>query len=236
MSLSEPDSLWESLEMDCPHCGIAFHDHWTDGPLNNTGHDRTYWATSTTMCAACQQAIIKLRKLEIVNKQGTVQHQKVSEFVAYPRNTFRKPSPQEVPPTIKEDYEQACAVLSISEKASAALARRCLQAILRAHGYPQHDLAKQIEAVLKESDPAKAIPTSLRTTVDAIRNFGNFSAHPITDQTTLQVIDVETGEAEWCLEILEEMFDHYYVKPAQAALRKAALDAKLAAAGKPPSR
>jgi len=26
------------------------------------------------------------------------------------------------------------------------------------------------------------------------------------------------------------MFDHYYVKPAQAAARKAALDAKLAAA------
>jgi hypothetical protein len=69
-----------------------------------------------------------------------------------------------------------------------------------------------------------------------IRNLGNFSAHPVTDQTTLQIIDVEPGEAEWCLEILEDMFDHYYVKPAQARIRKAALDAKLTAAGKPLSK
>jgi hypothetical protein len=32
------------------------------------------------------------------------------------------------------------------------------------------------------------------------------------------------------------MFEHYYVRPAEAAARKAALDAKLAAAGKPPSK
>ena len=85
--------------------------------------------------------------------------------------------------------------------------------------------------MLNEPDPAKAIPSALRQTVDAIRNFSNFSAHSITDQTTLQVIEVEPGEAEWCLDILEEMFDHYYVKPAQAAARKAALNVKLAAAG-----
>jgi hypothetical protein len=72
--------------------------------------------------------------------------------------------------------------------------------------------------------------------VDAIRTFGNFSAHPITDQTTLQIVAVEPNEAEWCLEILEDMFDHYYVRPAHAAARKADLDAKLAAAGKPPSK
>jgi hypothetical protein len=72
--------------------------------------------------------------------------------------------------------------------------------------------------------------------MDAIRNFGNFSAHPVTDQTTLQIIAVEPNEAEWCLDILEEMSDHYYVRPALAAERKAALDAKLAAAGKPRSK
>jgi hypothetical protein len=141
-----------------------------------------------------------------------------------------------VPPEIAADYEEACRVLPISNKASAALARRCLQAILFGQGYTQRDLAYQIDAVLKEQDPTKSIPSGLRLTVDAIRNFGNFSAHPVTDQTTLQVITVDPGEAEWCLDILDEMFDHYYVKPAEAKARKAALDAKLAAAGKPPSR
>ena len=90
-------------------------------------------------------------------------------------------------------------VLADSNKASAALSRRCLQAILRNQGYTQKDLAQQIDALLGEQDPAKAIPTALRETVDVIRNFGNFSAHPVTDQTTIQIIDVELGEAQWCL-------------------------------------
>jgi hypothetical protein len=89
--------------------------------------------------------------------------------------------------------------------------------------------------VLNEPDPAKAIPSALRQTVDAIRNFGYFSAHPTSDQTTLQVIDVER-RGRMVSGHTEEMFDHYYVKPAQAAARKAALNVKLAAAGKPLSK
>jgi hypothetical protein len=144
--------------------------------------------------------------------------------------------PSEVSPEIADDYIEACNVLPISPKASAALARRCLQNILRAHGYKDKDLSREIDQLLNEKDPSKGIPSTLRTTIDGIRNFGNFSAHPITDVTSLQIIDVEPHEAEWCLEILEEMFDHFYVKPEQAKAKKAALDAKLKAAGKPVSK
>jgi hypothetical protein len=195
------------------------------------------WKARSTICPACKDSVFHLSKFIVVpspvNPPGL---QFIGEFRVYPMNTSRKPTPAETPSEIREDYEEACRVLPISHKASAALSRRCLQAILRRQGYTQKDLAQQIVALLSEPDPAKAIPSALRQTVDAIRNFGNFSAHPITDQTTLQVIEVEPGEAEWCLDILEEMFDHYYVKPAQAAARKAALDAKLAAAGKPLSK
>ncbi|RWB77960.1 MAG: DUF4145 domain-containing protein [Mesorhizobium sp.] len=153
-----------------------------------------------------------------------------------PRAASRNPVPPEVPRTIAADYLEACNVLPISPKASAALSRRCLQAMLRAHGYTAKDLAKEVDMLLAETDASKAIPISLRTVIDGIRNFGNFSAHPITDVTSLQIIDVEPEEAEWCLQVLEECFDHFYVRPAQAAKRKAALDAKLAAAGKPLSK
>jgi len=73
-------------------------------------------------------------------------------------------------------------------------------------------------------------------TVDGIRNFGNFSAHPIDDKTTLQVIDVEDHEAEWCLETIEELFEHFYVGPATAKTMIDNLNAKLAAAGKSPMK
>ena len=144
--------------------------------------------------------------------------------------------PTDVPPEIAPDYVDACNVLPISAKASAALSRRCLQNMLHAHGYKANDLAKEIDLLLNEADPRKALPHKLRETVDAIRNFGNFSAHPIDDKTTLQVIDVEPHEAEWCLETIEDLFEHFYVGTAAAKAKKAALNAKLAAGGKPPAK
>jgi hypothetical protein len=154
----------------------------------------------------------------------------------YPIGASRGPVSPEVPPDIRQDYVEACNVLPISAKASAALSRRCLQNMLHAHNYRAKDLAKEIDLLLNETDPKKALPHKLRETVDGIRNFGNFSAHPIDDKTTLQVIDVDPHEAEWCLQILEDMFEHFYVGPAMAKAMKAALDAKLAAAGKPQSK
>lgn len=214
--------------MDCPHCGKAFHEQWVQTYLPHPAQTDVLWFGRIAFCPACNQATVDLKRAP---RSGASEDLRV-----YPNSTFRSPTPKEVPASIRDDYEQACRVLPLSEKASAALARRCLQTILRAQGYAQRDLAAQIDALLGEPDPAKAIPTSLRRTVDAIRNFGNFSAHPVTDLTTLQVIDVEPGEAEWCLDILDDMFDHYYVKPAEVDARKAALNAKLTAAGKPPAK
>ena len=154
----------------------------------------------------------------------------------YPIGANRGPVPVDVPPEIAVNYVEACNVLPISAKASAALSRRCLQNMLHADGYKAKDLAKEICLLLNETDPKKALPHKLRETVDAIRNFGNFSAHPIDDKTTLQVIDVEPHEAEWCLETIEELFEHFYVRPAAAKAKKAALNMKLAAGGKPPAK
>jgi len=86
----------------------------------------------------------------------------MEELLAFPKGKFRKFTPAEVPKNIKKDYEEACAVLPVSEKASAALSRRCLQAVLREQGYKQHDLAKQIDALLAQPDPAKSIPSGLK--------------------------------------------------------------------------
>jgi hypothetical protein len=150
----------------------------------------------------------------------------------HPIGSNRGPVPPEVPKPIAADYIEACVVLPLSAKASAALARRCLQAVLHDQGFKGSDLAKDIDQLLK----ARVLPTHIHETVDAIRRFVNFGAHPINDITTLQVIDVEPEEAEWCLEILERLFDHFYVGPSAEKKRLAGLDAKLKAAGKPQSK
>jgi hypothetical protein len=225
--------------MKCPHCGINFHDNWEDEsffrgrellhtPTNNSG-SIVFWTYRSADCPGCHDITVCV---------GTSSEPKrVNEWrQVYPIGANRGPTPAEVPGNIAADYIEACNVLPISPKASAALSRRCLQSILHVAGYRDRDLAREIDQLLGEPDPKKALPSRLRETVDAIRNFGNFSAHPIDDKTTLQIIDVEPHEAEWCLELIEELFEHFYVGPAVAAAKKAALNAKLAVGGKPPAK
>jgi hypothetical protein len=226
--------------MKCPHCQ---HDVFPQsartvleksgrpsmkgGPYN--GQD-LYLYTDVATCPHCLGATVDLI-VESASNSTIFQ-----TIRAMPRGGPMPPPPVEVPQIISIDYAEANEVLPISAKASAALSRRCLQAILSSHGYSGRDLVRQIDAVIAEADSSKSLPTSIRENIDAIRNFGNFSAHPVTDQTTLQVVDVEEGEAEWCLQLLQDLFDHYYVAPARASERRAALAAKLSAAGKPPMK
>ncbi len=209
--------------MQCPHCTIHFADNSEKIRLYRRGQQLA-WDYITYQCPECKELAIYLE-----DPQG-------KSRLVFPMGANRGPVPPQVPANIAEDYAEACNVMPISAKASAALSRRCIQNVLRSHGYRARDLATEIDLLLNETDASKAIPQTLRMTIDGIRNFGNFSAHPIIDVTGLQIIDVEPHEAEWCLEILEEAFQHFYVRPAEAAARKAALDAKLAAAGKPPSK
>lgn len=48
------------------------------------------------------------------------------------------------------------------------------------------------------------------------------------------IVDVETGEAEWMLDVLESLFDFYFVRPAKLAARKTELNKKLTDVGKEP--
>lgn len=123
-------------------------------------------------------------------------------------------------------------MLSDSPKAAAALGRRCLQHILiKMAGAPSNlDLSKQIDHVLQ----ARALPSHLADSLDAVRNLGNFAAHPIKSTTTGAIVDVEPGEAEWALDTIEGLFDFYFVQPARTKAKRDALNSKLADAKKPP--
>ena len=148
-----------------------------------------------------------------------------------------------VPDAVAADYTEAAKLLDVSAPASAAFARRCLQTALDAQGYDRdtmkalgkrYDLANQVEAALNERAPRKVLPGYIASSVDAIRNFGNFAAHGLEDKATAEIIEVEPGEAEWSLTVLEELLDHYYKRPAEEAKKLESLNEKLKAAGKPP--
>jgi len=139
-------------------------------------------------------------------------------------------APSEVPPSIREDFIEAAAVVPISEKASAALSRRCLQNLLTDQGYTKRDLSDQIDDALRD------LPKRIGENIDIIRNIGNFAAHPMKHQTTGLIVDVEPEEADWNLDVLEELFEYYYVQPKRSEERRKKLDEKLKSIGKPPIR
>ena len=221
----------KGAEMKCPHCTVSIHEAWSLNRIADNAY--TDWYVRVMMCPACSNNILQLG----VGASDSMKSFSPSTWtLIHPNGSSRGPVPEDVPSEIAEDYNQAALVLPLSPKASAALSRRCLQHVLTEAGYKQRDLVEQIDAALNESDTRRALPSAVHMTLDAIRNFGNFSAHVITDKTTLQIIDVEPNEAEYCLDILDRVFDHYYVKPGEAARLKAELDLKLKSAGKPASK
>nr|MBC7613924.1 DUF4145 domain-containing protein [Pseudopedobacter sp.] len=149
--------------------------------------------------------------------------------MVFPKTNVRTFDLTEIPKDLAEDYAEACSVIGDSPKASGALSRRCLQSILQQQGFSDKSLYKEIQLAID----SEKLPSHISDSLDALRNIGNFSAHPMKDTSTGEVLPVEPGEAEWNLETLEFLFDFFYVQPAKTRKRKEALNEKLKQAGKP---
>lgn len=108
--------------MDCPHCGKAFHDEWVETPSGKFLPDSKRWQMRVTVCPACSKETVELQKVHYTN--NNIWELEGAPLRSFPSSTFRKPTPPEVPANIKADYEDACKVLQISSKASAALSGR----------------------------------------------------------------------------------------------------------------
>jgi hypothetical protein len=207
--------------MKCPHCLTAFHSSPKD--IGDGMDDYYVWMFRWEVCPACKKGIATM--------SGDPRARGVEKphYLVYPRGIARAPLSLDVPEEFAADYREACLVLSDSPKASAALGRRCLQHILREKaGINKRNLADQIDEVIP------SLPTHMQGMIDAVRVIGNFAAHPMKSTNTGEVLDVEPGEAEWLLDTLEALFDFYFVKPAEIARKRAAINSKLAEAGKPP--
>jgi len=233
---------------DCPHCGRAIVFEFVTlgmsgeyfeelspafitfkpsadygGPVTRddglaTDNLRVEYAIAVVHCPACDRLVVSLQLPDSKTR------------VIWPIGSQRA-APEEVPAPIAQDYLEAAAVLHSSPKASAALSRSCLQAVLREAGKTtQRDLAKQIDEVLP------SLPSFIAGAVDHIRNVGNFAAHQTKSHSTGEVVAVEPGEAEWNLDVLKLLFDHYYVQPAKTKQMRNELNEKLKDAGKRPMK
>lgn len=227
--------------MKCPHCNVEINPSFSEIFLGQDSFGSASLFHMKCPNIECEKFIIKFaRGITPFEKNNNCfsnncldKNSIIESRIVYPFNSSRPNAPVEVDKHIAQDYNEACLVLSLSPKASAALSRRCLQNILREKvGVNPGNLIKEIEQVL--TNPKT--PSYITESIDAVRNVGNFAAHPQKDHISGDIIEVDPGEAEWLLDVLELLFDFYYVQPEIAKNKKADLNAKLASVGKPPMK
>lgn len=232
--------------MKCPHCNTSFADAFSnhlfwnapialsqDGKLLGAPFQ---WTASYQRCPECQESIIFLRRVYVAytEKVGGVQTSHPQggppfSYMAFPASSSR-PVPPEVGDPYRQEFAEACKVLADSAKASAALSRRLLQMILKDKASTAaKDLYGQIEEVIESGN----VPGYISKALHAVRNIGNIAAHALKSDATGTIVDVEPGEAEWNLDVIEMLFDFYFVQPAVAEKRRAELNKKLKDIGKP---
>lgn len=204
----------------CPYCAIASVENWTNLTAGVADPDGD-WTVQSCSCPACNRLIVRTKRHYWNGYQWT---DDVS--IVKPKGASRR-APIDVTDPYASDYNEAALVLADSAKASAALSRRCLQAVLRDKGgfnVPSKKLHDEIEKAV-----SSGLPSHIADALHSVRIIGNLAAHPEKDATTGAVVDVEPGEAEWNLDTLDMLFDFCSVAPAKAAVLKAALASKIAA-------
>jgi hypothetical protein len=112
--------------------------------------------------------------------------------------------PSYVPLAVRQDYEEACSIVELSPKASATLARRALQGIIRDFwGIRKSRLIEEIESMKEKVDPLTW------DAIDATRRVGNIGAHMETDINV--IVDVDPDEAALLVGLIETLVKDSYI-------------------------
>lgn len=218
----------------CPHCNhavtivdsnISYDSHtFTGGSCLGR---LTLWS-NIIVCPNLQclepTIVVKLGTSKSNGNGGNLLVESLAESQLYPSANIVQ-FPNYVPAPIRNDYREASLISELSPKASATLSRRCLQGIIRDYWKVKPDnLVKEIEGI---SDKVDSVTWGA---IDSVRKIGNIGAHMEKDINT--IVDVDSGEAELLLQLIETLITEWYVARHDRAERMAKITA--AAASKKP--
>lgn len=220
--------------MRCTKCRTEFHPqpdwavcYWANSDPSSLAMQQV----STQECPACDHLLVVLTLGEGDEAAGGELHLQTPwrAVVIHPTQGRQLQVEEEVPETYRKDLFEAGEVLGFSAKASAALSRRILQTVLHNElSITKRTLFEEIEDFIKKP----GTPAYLADALHAVREVGNFAAHPIKNGRTGDITEVEPGEAEWLIETLEALFDYVFVQPRRLETRLRRLNEKLEEAGK----
>ena len=203
-----------SFEWQCPYCNhhtTILHTNFT--AINSDLHIenksgvrrlRVEWIVCPNTECKNYTLIACLFELKYSNSKGSwVQGELLRYFDLIPGSTA-KVFPEYIPQAILDDYKEACAISLLSPKASATLARRCLQGMIRDFWkVKKNRLVDEINAIEDKIDPLTW------QSIDAVRKIGNIGAHMEKDIDL--IIDVEPNEAILLINLIELLINDWYI-------------------------
>jgi hypothetical protein len=212
-----------NFNWECPYCGrpqVVTSDNFHSDSFivivgkNDLGDVATYTEATACLNEKCRKLslMVQLRNRSYIGGNWILNKQILHEWRLLPESNA-KPQPDYIPAPITTDYYEACRIRDLSPKASATLARRCLQGMIRDFcKISKNRLVDEIEALRQLVDQDKAPKGVTHDSVDAIdhvRKIGNIGAHMEKDIDL--IVDIDPGEAQMLLDLVETLFEEWYV-------------------------
>ena len=152
-------------------------------------------------CPGCKNHLLKFTR--------GIDNNRNEEGFLIPFGQTREPLSNLIPKEYSELYNESSAVLNHSPRASAALSRTCLELLLTKYGKAkQKNLFDKIEHVIN----LNTLSSETNDLLNVIRKMGNVAVHSKISEHPGEIIKVEFEDAEWCLDILDLLFDNFIIK------------------------
>jgi hypothetical protein len=206
----------EPFKWQCPHCNHHttitdknFVDREFGMSIENADGDKVLYSYFI-VCpnSECNKYVLGsiLFDSKYESRNGQWRHYDKEEIKHWRQvpNSFAKVFPEYIPKAIIQDYEEACAIIEQSPKASATLARRCLQGMIRDFWKVKSStLYKEIEGIKDKVDPLTW------KSIDATRKIGNIGAHMEKDINL--IIEVGPKESHALITLIEVLIKDWYI-------------------------
>lgn len=207
--------MTENYSWHCPFCNTTsvvtpVNNHkFTTRVLNQNKYGSQVISGEVVICANPECEEISLG-LAIGDEDHSSLHPKINgqarhSWLLIP-DSMAKIYPDYIPAPLRQDYTEACLIVQKSPKASATLSRRCLQGMIRDFWKVEgkKSLYQEIE------DIKEKIEYETWEAIDSLRRLGNIGAHMERDINI--IVDVDEDEASLLIQLIETLFDEWYVR------------------------
>jgi len=202
-----------SMNWTCPFCGrdtVINYESIQEGNFaldlpNASGPKRFDFRFIVCPNEKCRKFTLTAALVKMEQQQGRMTTLDIEKSWGLVPPTKAKSFPTFIPKNILDDYNEACLISDLSPRASATLARRCLQNIL-------FDVWKVKPATLADGFKAICDKVDALTwdAICAVSKSGKLGAH-LQETNVNQILDGDQKETDLLINLIELLIKDWYV-------------------------